>query len=99
MEDAVTSRRSILRSIAGAAMLAPLATLPAVADPAGAIPNFRRGIGVAHAFGWADVQTDGSYVDPPFSAPRFQFSADQRQAIRAAGFDFVRLVVDVGPFL
>lgn len=95
----MTSRRSILRSIAGAAMLAPLATLPAVADPASAIPNFRRGIGVAHAFGWADVQTDGSYVDPPFSAPRFQFSADQHQAIRAAGFDFVRLVVDVGPFL
>ncbi|GKQ53263.1 glycoside hydrolase family 5 protein [Bradyrhizobium sp. Ce-3] len=95
----MTSRRSILRSIAGVAMLAPFATLPAVADPASPVPNFRRGIGVAHAFGWADVQADGVYVDPPFSAPRFQFGADQRNAIRGAGFDFVRLVVDVGPFL
>ncbi|MHC2467163.1 endoglucanase [Bradyrhizobium embrapense] len=95
----MTSRRSVLRSIAGVAMLAPFATLQAVADPVSPIPNFRRGIGVAHAFGWADVQANGSYVDPPFSAPRFQFSAEQRQAIRAAGFDFVRLVVDVGPFL
>jgi hypothetical protein len=35
----------------------------------------------------------------PFSAPRFRFDVEQRRAIRAAGFDFVRLVVDVGPFL
>lgn len=95
----MASRRSILRSIAGVAMLAPFAALRAVADPVSPIPSFRRGIGVAHAFGWADVQADGSYVDPPFSAPRFLFGADQRRAIRAAGFDFVRLVVDVGPFL
>jgi endoglucanase len=80
-------------------MLAPFAALLAAADPVSQLPNFRRGIGVAHAFGWADVQSDGTYVNPPFSAPRFQFGADQRQAIRAAGFDFVRLVVDVGPFL
>ncbi|MDH2380853.1 cellulase family glycosylhydrolase [Bradyrhizobium sp. CER78] len=95
----MTSRRSILRNIAGVAMLSPFAALRAVADPVSPLPNFRRGIGVAHAFGWADVHADGAYVDPPFSAPRFQFTAEQRQAIRAAGFDFVRLVVDVGPFL
>ena len=95
----MSSRRSILRSIAGVAMLAPFAALPAVAGPVGELPGFRRGIGVAHAFGWADVHEDGSYVHPAFSAPRFQFGADQRQAIHDAGFDFVRLVVDVGPFL
>ena len=89
----MASRRSILRSIAGVAMLAPFAALRAVADPVSPIPSFRRGIGVAHAFGWADVQADGSYVDPPFSAPRFLFGADQRRAIRAAGFDFVRLEI------
>ena len=32
-------------------------------------------------------------------APRFRFDTAQRQAIRAAGFDFVRLAVDIGPFL
>ena len=95
----MTSRRSILRSIAGVAMLAPFAALPAIADPAGELPGFRRGIGVSHAFGWAEVREDGSYVDPAFSAPRFRFGADQRRAIHDAGFDFVRLVLDVGPFL
>ncbi|WID94958.1 cellulase family glycosylhydrolase [Bosea vestrisii] len=60
---------------------------------------FRRGIGVSHAWGWADVGAEGSYGDAPFAAPRFRFDQVQRQAIRAAGFDFVRLAVDVGPFL
>nr|WP_248311689.1 cellulase family glycosylhydrolase [Bosea sp. ASV33] len=49
--------------------------------------------------GWAEVRSDGSYGDAPFAAPRFRFDAAQRQAIRTAGFDFVRLAVDVGPFL
>lgn len=63
------------------------------------IPQFRRGIGVSHALGWAEVAADDSYGEAPFSAPRFRFDAAQRRAIRAAGFDFVRLAVDVGPFL
>ena len=89
-------RRSVLGGIASSAMLSPFG---ATAEPAREIPIFRRGIGVSHAFGWADVNADGSYVVPPFSASRFQFIAEERQAIRAAGFDFVRLAVDVGPFL
>ena len=95
----MTTRRSVLGSIAGIAMLAPFATRRSSAQSAGQMPSLRRGIGVSHAFGWADVNADGSYVVPPFSAPRFQFIAEERQAIRAAGFDFVRLAVDVGPFL
>jgi len=94
-----SSRRSVLRSIAGLAMLAPSGALRAATDSTDQTSSFRRGIGVSHAFGWADVAADGSYVVPPFSAPRFQFIAEERQAIRAAGFDFVRLAVDVGPFL
>lgn len=95
----MTSRRRFLRCLAGAALLTPFTALRAATDPVSLIPNFRRGIGVAHALGWADVQADGSYVQPPFSAPRFRFGADQHRAIRGAGFDFVRLAVDVGPFL
>ena len=78
-------------------MLSPL--VGAKAEPTAEIPFFRRGIGVSHALGWADVEASGAYPDAPFSAARFRFDARQRQAIRAAGFDFVRLVVDVGPFL
>ncbi|WP_426441504.1 glycoside hydrolase family 5 protein [Bradyrhizobium genosp. P] len=95
----MTSRRSVLGSIAGIAMLAPFGALRAAAESPSEIPVFRRGIGVSHALGWADVDAEGAYGDAPFSAPRFRFDAAQRRAIRAAGFDFVRLVVDVGPFL
>jgi endoglucanase len=95
----VISRRSVL-GVAGMAMLAPFGAIQrAAAESSGDIPVFRRGISVSHAFGWADVEADGSYGDRPFSTPRFRFDAEQRIAIRAVGFDFVRLAVDVGPFL
>ncbi|AZO80994.1 MULTISPECIES: cellulase family glycosylhydrolase [unclassified Bosea (in: a-proteobacteria)] len=95
----MTSRRSVLGGLAGVATLASFGTLPTASGPSGDIPLFRRGIGVSHAWGWADVEADGSYGYAPFSAARFRFDQAQRQAIRAAGFDFVRLAVDVGPFL
>ncbi|HEV7323820.1 MAG TPA: cellulase family glycosylhydrolase [Bosea sp. (in: a-proteobacteria)] len=95
----MTTRRSVIGGLAGLATFASLATRPAVAAPGGEIPLFRRGIGVSHALGWAEVEADGSYGAAPFSGPRFRFDRAQRQAIRAAGFDFVRLAVDAGPFL
>lgn len=95
----MTSRRSVLGGLAGIATLASLGRLPATSGPGSDIPLFRRGIGVSHALGWAEVEADGSYGDAPFSAPRFRFDLAQRHAIRAAGFDFVRLAVDIGPFL
>lgn len=94
----MTSRRSVLGGLAGMAALAPLRPLPASAKSE-SLPLFRRGIGISHALGWAEVEADGSYGAEPFSGPRFRFDREQRQAIRAAGFDFVRLAVDVGPFL
>ncbi|KRE15972.1 hypothetical protein ASE66_09305 [Bosea sp. Root483D1] len=95
----MTSRRSVLGGLAGIATLAPFGPLPAAAKSGSDIPLFRRGIGVSHALGWAEVEPDGSYGAAPFSSPRFRFDQVQRQSIRAAGFDFVRLAVDVGPFL
>ncbi|WP_158673262.1 cellulase family glycosylhydrolase [Bosea sp. FBZP-16] len=95
----MTSRRSVLGGLAGIAALASLGTRPGAAGTGSDIPLFRRGIGVSHALGWAQVEAGGSYGEAPFSGPRFRFDQTQRQAIRAAGFDFVRLAVDVGPFL
>jgi endoglucanase len=95
----VIGRRSVLGGITGASLLAPFGVLRAADEPARDIPIFRRGIGVSHALGWADVDAAGAYKDAPFSAPRFRFDSEQRRAIRIAGFDFVRLAVDVGPFL
>lgn len=92
----MTSRRSVLGGLAGIATAASFGTQRAAG---GDIPPFRRGIGVSHALGWAEVEADGSYGGAPLSGTRFRFDQAQRQAIRAAGFDFVRLAVDVGPFL
>ncbi|WP_038366463.1 cellulase family glycosylhydrolase [Bosea sp. UNC402CLCol] len=92
----MTSRRSVLAGLAASALVG---TGQATSRSGDSLPLFRRGIGVSHALGWAEVAPDGSYGEPPFSAPRFRFDAAQRRAVRAAGFDFVRLAVDIGPFL
>lgn len=94
-----TSRRTFLGALAGLTTFAPFREPRAASGAGGAIPLFARGVGVSHALGWADVGADGAYAEAPFSAPRFGFDLAQRRAIRAAGFDFVRLAVDVGPFL
>lgn len=94
------NRRTVLGHMAGLLMLPPVETaLSAGGERADGMPVFRRGIGVAHWMGWADVEPDGSYKVPPFSARRFDAAVEERRALRRAGFDFVRLVVDVGPFL
>ncbi|WNJ88572.1 cellulase family glycosylhydrolase [Bosea sp. 685] len=95
----VTTRRAVLGGLAGIATLASFGRKQAANGQGTDIPLFRRGIGVSHALGWADVEADGSYGAAPFSAPRFSFDQAQRLAIRAAGFDFVRLAVDAGPYL
>lgn len=96
----ILSRRAVVLPLAGLLSLAPAAgTLSAIANPSPDIPVYRRGIGIAHAMGWAEVAADGSYAEPPFSDRRFRFDAEQRRAIRKAGFDFVRLAVDIGPIL
>jgi endoglucanase len=64
-------------------------------------PRFRRGIGIGHVMAWAAIAPGAArqFVYPPFaevSAARF---AAELQALRRAGFDFVRLAVDPGPFL
>lgn len=91
------TRRAVLAGMAGLAGSAATGQAPDHSDSH--IPPFRRGVGVSHALGWAEVAADGSYGEAPFSAPRFRFDAAQRRVIRAAGFDFVRLAVDIGPFL
>lgn len=93
------SRRSVLSSLSRLAMLVPFTASRVAAQSASLLPSFHRGINVSHAFGWADVQADGSYVVPPFSGPRFQFTPEEQSTIKVAGFDFVRLAIDVGPFI
>lgn len=72
-----------------------------MAQDADAALSFRRGIGIAHAMGWAEAEPRPSraYVFPPFADTSRVLAADELMALRRAGFDFVRLAVDPGPFL
>lgn len=62
---------------------------------------FRRGIAVAHSLMWAQVVPPPSkkFDFPAFVAQSRRLEAAELQALKRAGFDFVRLAVDPGPFL
>jgi hypothetical protein len=62
--------------------------------------GFRRGIGISHVMAWAPLEPAPSkrFVFPPFSYPDAAFT-NELNALRRAGFDFVRFAVDPGPFL
>src|SRR5262249_4580552 len=71
---------------------------------AGAEPTtfaLRHGISIHHAMNWAKLEprAAGRYVFPPFSDPIHCLVSADLNGIREAGFDFVRLTVDPGPFL
>lgn len=61
---------------------------------------FGRGIGVHNMMNWADIAPglEQKFVYPPFSGPDFEVSDVEMERIKAAGFDFVRLTLDPGPF-
>ncbi|MGY2050659.1 glycoside hydrolase family 5 protein [Methylobacterium sp. JK268] len=76
-------------------------TLAAALPAAAGEPRFRRGIGVSHLFGWAEVGgiRKDTIVFPPFAGPDRIMPVAEMRALREAGFDFVRLAVDPAPFL
>jgi endoglucanase len=61
---------------------------------------FRRGVGVHDAMNWATMDAaKKTYVYPPFSDANHPLTDDELAAIKKAGFDFIRLTIDPGPFL
>jgi hypothetical protein len=92
----LTVSRLSARSLAGFALGVLLALAPVRAEEA----NLRRGIGVAHAMAWAAVEPgpSRSFVSPPFADSARNLGAELK-VLRRAGFDFIRLAVDPGPFL
>jgi endoglucanase len=83
--------------LAGFALGALLAFMPVQAEDSA---GFRRGIGVGHAMGWAAVEPrpSRSFVFPAFAESARNLGTELK-GLRRAGFDFVRLAVDPGPFL
>lgn len=63
-------------------------------------PPLRRGVGVHNVLNSANVNVAGTaYTWPPFSGPEHELPKDIIRQVKDAGFDFVRLTVDPGPFL
>jgi endoglucanase len=61
--------------------------------------DFHRGVAIGHHLAWAPVAPGSrAFMYPPFADSGKQLT-EELQVIRRAGFDFVRLAVDPGPFL
>ena len=77
-----------------------LCSFPSVANEKIEI-NFRRGVALFHPLvaGSMIIGSRSEYMPEPFSDAHHQLTSAQLAAITAAGFDFVRVPVDPGPFL
>jgi len=65
------------------------------------IPCFHRGVAIHNMMNWAAVEpSDPSRsVFPAFAGPNYETSDSLLRNVAVAGFDFVRLTIDPGPFL
>jgi endoglucanase len=95
----LTGLDAVLRVVAASLGLL-LALSPAVADERSA-PCFRRGVAIHNMMNWAAVeQSDAThYAAPAFAGPTYEVSDQLLRNVAQAGFDFVRLTVDPGPFI
>ena len=60
----------------------------------------RRGISIHNAMNWGVTGPDKlAYVERPFESEPHRLSPPEIEAVKRAGFDFVRLTLDPGPFL
>lgn len=64
-------------------------------------PLFRRGASIHNLMNWADVLPSDPtrYAWPPYAKPAHDVSDALLANLAKAGFDFIRLTVDPGPFL
>ncbi len=79
-----------------------IGSLGATALKAGAAaPAFRRGIAIHSLMNWGHRRPDRPrhYTDDPFSGAEHMLPDALLANVAAAGFDFVRLTLDPGPFL
>ncbi len=62
---------------------------------------FRKGASIHNMMNWANVEPNNPqrYAWPPFAGPRFQVSDALLRNLERAGFTFIRLTIDPGPFL
>jgi endoglucanase len=65
------------------------------------LPCFHRGVAIHNMMNWAAIEPShpDRYVSPAFVGPNYETSDALLRHVAAAGFDFVRLTIDPGPFL
>lgn len=88
------------RQLVSAPALA-LLTPPVRSDERMSDPIFRRGGAIHTMMNWGALRENEPelYVPAPFDTPRNALPVDLLRNFAAAGFDFIRLTLDVGPFL
>lgn len=64
-------------------------------------PLLRRGVGIHSLLNWGALEPGkpDRYTQRPFAGPDYEVSDTLLRGVADAGFDFVRLTVDPGPFL
>jgi endoglucanase len=62
---------------------------------------FRRGVAIHNMMNWATVRDTEpkQYIVPAFVGPAYETPDALLRNVAAAGFDFIRLTIDPGPFL
>ncbi|MET3662903.1 glycoside hydrolase family 5 protein [Aquamicrobium ahrensii] len=90
------NRRQFLSLSAGA-----LAVLPRDAAAQTTRRLLHRGAGIHNMMNWGILQEGSAtrYAPRPFETPRNAFPEALAREFAAAGFDFIRLSLDVGPFM
>jgi endoglucanase len=83
--------------IASLALVMPTAAFAATDGNA----CFRRGVAIHNMMNWAAVRDTEpkQYIAPAFVGPPYETPDALLRNVAAAGFDFIRLTVDPGPFL
>ena len=91
------TRRRFLSASAAALTIKP-ARAEAVPK---ADPSFRRGGSIHSMMNWGILRDDdpGRYLSRPFETPRNAYPAAFIEDFARCGFDFIRLTLDVGPFM
>src|SRR5271166_1926742 len=93
------ARRRVMQCIL-IAVAAPLRAVPVLGQPQNGVA-FARGVAIHNMMNWASVERSDPrrYSWPPFIGASYETSDVLLRNLAGAGFDFIRLTVDPGPFL
>jgi len=92
--------RKQIAQLAVALLVALLSTVPLFAETQ-TVGCFHRGVAIHNMMNWAALEKSDPrrYVSPAFVGPEYETPDALLRSVADAGFDFIRLTIDPGPFL